>query len=182
MMLRSHCRSTPDLIPNYYDHNHQLKQLPNRVMWFTMFAICLASQAILYVQYILPMKEQIGETIKYTAQLKREHDNCLKRTEHLIKKEISLYDADKTNLTDYALESSGGTIVSTRCTDSYLEKNIQYSVDGLIPVFFTSNSPRVVIQPNVIPGECWSFAGSEGVLVVQLSRTIIPTSFTSTLR
>ncbi|XP_077232364.1 uncharacterized protein LOC143869186 [Tasmannia lanceolata] len=117
------------------------------------------------------MQEQIGE-------LKRDHEICMKQTEHLVKKEISLYDADKTNLTDYALESSGGTIVSTRCTDSYLEKNIQYSVDGLIPVFFTSNSPRVVIQPSVIPGECWSFAGSEGVLVVQLSRTIIPTSFT----
>lgn len=132
----------------------------------------------MYIQYILPLAAKIDDSLDISAQIKRDYDSCLRKTEQLIKREIEVYDADKTNLTDYALESSGATIVSTRCTESYLDKNIQYSVDGLIPVFFTSNSPRVVIQPSVTPGECWSFAGSEGVLVVQLSRTIIPTSFT----
>lgn len=51
-------------------------------------------------------------------------------------------------------------------------------MNGLLPIFLTSNSPRVVIQPTIVPGECWAFAGSQGQMVVQLSRTIIPTSFT----
>lgn len=123
------------------------------------------------------MASKIDESLNLSNHLKKDYENCVKRTEQLIKHEINLYDADKTNQADYALESSGATMVTTRCTKSYLDKNIQYSVDGLLPVFFTSNSPRVVIQPTINPGECWSFAGSEGVLVVQLSREIIPTSF-----
>lgn len=106
------------------------------------------------------------------------YQSCLEKSQELIRREIDLYDADKTNLTDYALESSGATIVTTRCTKSYLERNIQYSIDGLLPIFYTSNTPRIVIQPSMTPGDCWSFAGADGVLVVQLSRTIIPTSFT----
>jgi len=124
------------------------------------------------------MKTKIDESFNMSIELKKNYDNCLRHTEQLVESKISLYDADKINLADYALESSGATIVSTRCTKSYLERNIQYSIDGLLPVFFTSNTPRVVIQPSITPGDCWSFAGSEGVLVVQLSRTIIPTSFT----
>lgn len=124
------------------------------------------------------MSAQLENSLIVGAQLKKNYDNCLEKAEQLVKKEIDLYDADKTNQTDYALESSGATIVTTRCTKSYLEKNIQYSIDGLLPVFYTSNTPRVVIQPTIAPGECWSFAGSEGVMVVQLSRTIIPTSYT----
>lgn len=127
---------------------------------------------------MLPMATKLDESLKLSVQMKENYDKCIKQTEQLVKDEIGLYDADKTNLADYALESGGATIVTTRCTKSYLESNIQYSIDGIIPVFFTSNSPRVVIQPSVHPGECWSFAGAEGVLVVQLSRTIIPTSFT----
>uniref|UniRef100_A0A6G1SP20 SUN domain-containing protein 1 n=1 Tax=Aceria tosichella TaxID=561515 RepID=A0A6G1SP20_9ACAR len=162
MMLRSECRSTPDLLPTHHYINHSV--------WL-LVVLMLASHYVIYSQYILPMGARI-------EKLEASHDSCLKEVQRLITDEIDVYDADKTNSTDYALESSGATIVTTRCTKSYLEKNIQYSIDGLLPVFFTSNSPRVVIQPSMTPGECWSFAGSEGVLVVQLSRTIIPTAFT----
>lgn len=124
------------------------------------------------------MSSKIEESFHRSLQIEKKYDHCMRQTEQLIRRAIGLYDADKTNQTDYALESSGATIVTTRCTKSYLARNIQYSVDGLLPVFFTSNSPRVVIQPSLAPGECWSFAGWSGVLVVQLSRTIIPTSFT----
>lgn len=124
------------------------------------------------------MSKQLDQTFDLITKLEKKHEQCILQTELMIRRAIDLYDADKTNQTDYALESSGATIVTTRCTKSYLEKNIQYSIDGLLPVFFTSNSPRVVIQSSLAPGECWSFAGSAGVLVVQLSRTIIPTSFT----
>lgn len=170
MMLRSQCRSTPDLVPSYCFYI-------NPSIWILLL-ICLATHYLTYVQYILPMTTKTEETQNLIVQLKKNYEKCVKHTEESIRKEITLYDADKTNLADYALEPSGGTIVTTRCTKTYLDKNIQYSIDGILPVFFTSNSPRVVIQPTMTPGECWSFTGAEGVLVVQLSRTIIPTSFT----
>lgn len=33
-------------------------------------------------------------------------------------------------------------------------------------------------QPDIYPGNCWAFKGSQGYLVVRLSMTIRPTSFT----
>lgn len=170
MMLRSQCRSTPDLVQTYCNcHSQWLKSL----LFVSLISIILpASHYFVYKQYILP---KLDEALNAQQDI---HDNWITHTKQLVKRELNLYDADKTNLADYALESSGAVIVTTRCTKSYLEKNIQYSIDGLLPIFYTSNSPRVVIQPSITPGECWSFAGSEGVLVVQLSRTIVPTSFT----
>lgn len=94
-----------------------------------------------------------------------------------IEERIAKYDADKTGLPDYALESSGGTIVNTRCSETYLPTASEYRIMGF-PIWRTSNSPRTVIQPSSAPGECWAFHGSEGFLVVKLARKIVPTSFT----
>lgn len=163
MMLRSQCRSTPELLPTYH-------YVTSRSVWITLL-VCIFIQYLIYYHYISPLEAKI-------SRLEENYDSCLREAQHIVKREIDYYDADKTNQTDYALESSGATVVTTRCTKSYLDRNVQYSIDGLLPVFFTSNSPRVVIQPSITPGECWSFAGAEGVLVIQLSRTIIPTSFT----
>lgn len=163
MMLRSHCRSTAELMPNYYYIKHPV--------WLLILVLSLASsQYYHYKQYnsLATKLEQLDNELK---------DKLLKETREIIKREINIYDADKTNEADFALESAGGTIVTTRCTKTYLEKNIQYSIDGLLPIYFTSNSPRIVIQPSLQPGECWSFAGDRGVLVIKLSRTILPTSF-----
>lgn len=33
-------------------------------------------------------------------------------------------------------------------------------------------------QPDIYPGNCWAFKGSQGYLVVRLSMTICPTAFT----
>lgn len=168
MMLRSQCRSTDFISPLQSTFKQTL----------TIIGFCSISFVCIYSFVLRPMENEIKQLKRITNRLEKNHDGCLKQTKQLIRHAISFYDADKTNQTDYALESSGATIVTTRCTKSYLEKNIQYSVDGLLPILFTSNSPRVVIQPSIVPGECWSFAGSNGVLVVQLSRTILPTSFT----
>lgn len=37
----------------------------------------------------------------------------------LVKEALLKYDADKTGMVDHALESAGGNIISTRCTESY---------------------------------------------------------------
>lgn len=76
---------------------------------------------------------------------------------------LKVYDADKTGLSDYALESAGGQVLSTRCTENYHTKSAQISVFG-IPLWYPSNTPRTAIQPNVLPGNCWAFQGFPGFL------------------
>ncbi|KAJ8037644.1 SUN domain-containing protein 1 [Holothuria leucospilota] len=90
---------------------------------------------------------------------------------------LNQYSADKTGMVDYALESAGGSIVSTRCSETYTSKTALLSIFG-IPLWYVTNSPRTVIQPDVHPGNCWAFKGAIGFLVIQLSDTIKPTGFT----
>ena len=94
----------------------------------------------------------------------------------IVKNALIQYDADKTGMFDYALETAGGSVVSTRCTETYLQKSAMYSIFG-IPIWYPSNNPRTIIQPGVQPGECWAFKGSSGFVVIQLSEKIIPTRF-----
>lgn len=82
---------------------------------------------------------------------------------NIVKSVLAIYDADKTGLVDFALESAGGQILSTRCTESYQTKSAQLSIFG-IPLWYPTNTPRVAISPNVQPGECWAFQGFPGFL------------------
>jgi SUN domain-containing protein 1/2 len=50
----------------------------------------------------------------------------------IVKEILAIYDADKTGIVDYALESAGGQILSTRCTEKYQEKSGQISIFGEI--------------------------------------------------
>ena len=40
------------------------------------------------------------------------------------------------------------------------------------PLFYQTMSPRLAIQPQVHPGNCFAFSGSAGNLAVKLSRPI----------
>ncbi|KAM5213565.1 SUN domain-containing protein 1 isoform 5-T11 [Hipposideros larvatus] len=95
----------------------------------------------------------------------------------IINNALKLYSQDKTGMVDFALESGGGSILSTRCSETYETKTALISLFG-IPLWYFSQSPRVVIQPDIYPGNCWAFKGSQGYLVVRLSMKIHPTSFT----
>ncbi|XP_054991890.1 SUN domain-containing protein 1 isoform X2 [Sorex araneus] len=95
----------------------------------------------------------------------------------IVSKALKLYSQDKTGMVDFALESGGGSILSTRCSETYETKTALISLFG-IPLWYYSQSPRVVIQPDIYPGNCWAFRGSQGYLVVRLSMTIHPTTFT----
>ncbi|CAN7938974.1 unnamed protein product, partial [Ixodes hexagonus] len=94
----------------------------------------------------------------------------------IVREALRLYDADKTGQADYALESAGGTVVNTRCTETYSVGAIRYELLGFSLWTFVRTA-RTAIQPQVHPGECWAFRGSQGHLVVQLARRIRPTSF-----
>lgn len=99
------------------------------------------------------------------------------QVQQMIDEALFKYSADKTGIVDYALESAGGSIVSTRCSDTYFKKTALVSVFG-IPLWYTTNSPRTIIQPEVYPGQCWAFKGGEGHVVIRTSTIIIPTGFT----
>uniref|UniRef100_A0A8C6Y4V5 Sad1 and UNC84 domain containing 1 n=1 Tax=Naja naja TaxID=35670 RepID=A0A8C6Y4V5_NAJNA len=94
----------------------------------------------------------------------------------IVNNALRLYSQDKTGIVDFALESGGGSILSTRCSETYETKTALLSLFG-IPLWYFSQSPRVVIQPDMYPGNCWAFKGSQGYLVIRLSMTIYPTSF-----
>ena len=81
---------------------------------------------------------------------------------------LQKYDADKTGMFDFALESAGGTIASTRCTETHDVSNAQYSILG-IPIWWEKNNPRTILQPGSSPGQCWAFKGSHGAVVIRLS-------------
>jgi hypothetical protein len=92
----------------------------------------------------------------------------------LVKQALYVYNADKTGMADFALESMGGSILSSHCSASYSKS---LSVFGLFSSSNSDNKPELTIKPNVLPGECWSFYGSNGVLVIKLSDTVTPIGF-----
>lgn len=144
-----------------------------------------------------------------------------KRIRAIIKEALAVYDADKTGMVDYALESAGGEILSTRwvneffsliysyamepygftifnqylyqqiqlsdlyerwcllfrCTENFHIKSAEISIFG-VPLWYKSNTPRTVISPTVQPGECWSFQGFPGYLVLKLNNNVFVTGFT----
>lgn len=63
-----------------------------------------------------------------------------------------------------------------RCTEKY-DVKAEISIFG-IPIWHKSNTPRSVITPTMQPGECWSFRGFPGYLVLKLSHPVYVTGFT----
>ncbi|XP_036393646.1 SUN domain-containing protein 2 [Megalops cyprinoides] len=86
----------------------------------------------------------------------------------IVNRALSLYRADGIGMVDYALESSGASVVNTRCSETYRTRSACLSLFG-IPLWYHSESPRTVIQPEVYPGKCWAFRGGEGFVVISLS-------------
>jgi len=96
--------------------------------------------------------------------------------EEIIKKTLYIYNADKTGMTDYASESLGASVMFTKCTETYMEKP-QWLTIMNIPIYRISKSPRVIIQHDIHPGNCWAFSGSKGDVFIKLADTVYPTSF-----
>ncbi|XP_011880580.1 PREDICTED: SUN domain-containing protein 2-like isoform X2 [Vollenhovia emeryi] len=96
----------------------------------------------------------------------------------IVKKELQIYDADKTGLVDYALETGGGQIISTRCTQRYEINMRAYTLFGF-PLYYERSDPRTVIQGNPKqPGVCWAFQDFPGYLIIKLRSAIYVTGFT----
>ncbi|KAI1716751.1 nuclear migration and anchoring protein unc-84 [Ditylenchus destructor] len=133
---------------------------------------------LLREKYSTLIKEKSSTSEKSTVILERatelEEDVYLSKVRTLIKEYIQKYDADKTGLPDYALESSGGSVASIRCTVQYNERSRTQMIFG-IPLWYSSYSPRSVIQRKghgASAGECWAFVGPHGYLTIKLSQNI----------
>ncbi|NWZ69669.1 SUN2 protein, partial [Acrocephalus arundinaceus] len=90
---------------------------------------------------------------------------------------LKRYSEDRVGMVDYALESAGASVVNTRCSETYETRTALLSLFG-IPLWYHSQSPRVILQPDVNPGNCWAFRGSQGFAVIRLSGIIRPTAVT----
>ncbi|XP_051522720.1 SUN domain-containing protein 1-like [Myxocyprinus asiaticus] len=120
-----------------------------------------------------PSKETITQTIR---QATGETGLTEEDIQLIVNNTLKRFSEDRTGLVDYAMEAGGGSIIGTRCTVSHETKTALLSLFGL-PLWYFSQSPRVVIQPDVHPGNCWAFKGTQGYLVIRLSMMIVPTAF-----
>ncbi|KAI1884455.1 hypothetical protein AGOR_G00226570 [Albula goreensis] len=120
-----------------------------------------------------PCAKAVTETVVHTAGAAGMSEE---QVQLIVQNALRLYSQDRTGRVDYALESGGGSILSTRCSETYETKTALMSLFG-VPLWYFSQSPRVVIQPDVYPGNCWAFKGSQGYLVIRLSLSVVPTAF-----
>ncbi|XP_036420959.1 SUN domain-containing protein 2-like [Colossoma macropomum] len=90
----------------------------------------------------------------------------IKDVEQIVHRALSLHRADGVGMADYALESSGASVMKS--SETYHTRTAYLSLFG-IPLLYHSESPRTVTQPELYPGKCWAFRGSEGFLVISLS-------------
>ncbi|XP_051567506.1 SUN domain-containing protein 2-like [Myxocyprinus asiaticus] len=119
-------------------------------------------------------KEQardVWQTVGETLQQEGAGDITVQDVKEIVNRAISLYRADGIGMADYALESSGASVINTRCSETYNTRSACLSLFG-IPLWYQSESPRTVIQPELYPGKCWAFRGSQGFLVISLSYPI----------
>ncbi|KAG5328055.1 SUN1 protein, partial [Acromyrmex charruanus] len=134
------------------------------------------------------LKEDLGQNLQnllasHNREAQKVLDNANVRTsdEHvrkIVKEVLRIYDADKTGQVDYALETAGGQIISTRCTQRYDIKSRAFGLFGFT-LYYESNKPQTVIQGNPIqPGVCWAFQDFPGYLLIQLRSFIYVTGFT----
>ncbi|NXP55450.1 SUN2 protein, partial [Heliornis fulica] len=95
----------------------------------------------------------------------------------IVDQALKRYSEDRVGMVDYALESAGASVINTRCSETYETRTALLSLFG-IPLWYQSQSPRVILQPDVNPGNCWAFRGSQGFAVIRLSGIIRPTAVT----
>lgn len=95
----------------------------------------------------------------------------------IVNRALQRYSEDRIGLVDYALESSGASVLNTRCSETYETRTALISLFG-VPLWYQSQSPRVILQPDSNPGNCWAFRGSQGYAVIRLSSRIRPSAVT----
>ncbi|XP_032730822.1 SUN domain-containing protein 3 [Lontra canadensis] len=84
---------------------------------------------------------------------------------------------DQVQMADYALKSAGASVVEAGTSESYKNNKAKLYWHGI--GFLTYEMPPdIILQPDVHPGKCWAFPGSQGHALIKLARRITPTAIT----
>ncbi|XP_037693135.1 SUN domain-containing protein 3 isoform X1 [Choloepus didactylus] len=84
---------------------------------------------------------------------------------------------DQVQMADYALKSAGASIIEAGTSESYKNAKAKLYWHG-IGFLNYEMPPDIILQPDVHPGKCWAFPGSQGHTLIKLARKIIPTAVT----
>ncbi|XP_017831206.3 SUN domain-containing protein 3 isoform X2 [Callithrix jacchus] len=84
---------------------------------------------------------------------------------------------DQVQMADYALKSAGASIIEAGTSESYKNNKAKLYWHG-IGFLNHEMPPDTILQPDVYPGKCWAFPGSQGHTLIKLARKIIPTAVT----
>ena len=126
-------------------------------------------------RYTMFLEERLDALTNYT---KLQETSLMAKIAELEKRDCDHeIKADKTGMADYALESSGGEIVP-----EWTSRGLMTSYPLLkvwdVPLFYQTLSPRLAIQPQVNPGNCFGYNGNEGSIGIKLSRDILVSAVT----
>ncbi|XP_027964663.1 SUN domain-containing protein 3 [Eumetopias jubatus] len=84
---------------------------------------------------------------------------------------------DQVQMADYALKSAGASVIEAGTSESYKNNKAKLHWHGI--GFLTYEMPPdIILQPDVHPGKCWAFPGSQGHALIKLARKITPTAIT----
>ncbi|KAB0341615.1 hypothetical protein FD754_018541 [Muntiacus muntjak] len=84
---------------------------------------------------------------------------------------------DQVQMADYALKSAGASVVEAGTSESYKNNKAKLYWHG-IGFLNYEMPPDIILQPDVHPGKCWAFPGSQGHALIKLARKIVPTAVT----
>uniref|UniRef100_A0A8C4MN80 SUN domain-containing protein 3 n=1 Tax=Equus asinus asinus TaxID=83772 RepID=A0A8C4MN80_EQUAS len=84
---------------------------------------------------------------------------------------------DQVQMADYALKSAGASIIEAGTSESYKNSKAKLYWHG-IGFLNYEMPPDIILQPDVHPGKCWAFPGSQGHALIKLAMKIIPTAVT----
>lgn len=108
-------------------------------------------------------------------------EDVLKVRRESLEELMELYAGDKGMSADYALESAGGRVIHSE--PSLWDMRIRYAKDVVIGLISQRDhdvafprrpaNPQMVLQADVLPGNCWWFDGHRGSITIRLGRATI---------
>lgn len=123
---------------------------------------------------------QIGEVSKILRDSSKEapKESCDRQTAsfsdigQIMDEKLWQFDADRTGMADFALESAGAEIISEHTSQGIKSNSPMLSV-WKVPLLYQTMSPRIAITPGASPGTCFAFEGDSGTLGIKLSQPIV---------
>ncbi|KAM5203768.1 SUN domain-containing protein 3 isoform 2-T2 [Hipposideros larvatus] len=98
-------------------------------------------------------------------------------TSNLVNYVLKKLREDRVQMADYALKSAGASIIEAGTSESYKNDKAKLHWHG-IGFLNYEMPPDIILQPDVHPGKCWAFPGSQGHALIKLARKIIPSAVT----